>query len=143
MNNLSVFQGFYNRGLILGYFFLLWSSDSFAYVFGNLLGKTKLFERISPKKSWEGFIGGLISTVAISFLLAYFNPEIATIHWVVIAVLIVVCGSLGDLTESLLKRSLNVKDSGSILPGHGGMLDRFDGLLLSAPFVFAYITICC
>lgn len=136
---LSVHQGTYDRGLLLGYFFLVWSSDSFAYVFGNLFGKHRLFERISPKKSWEGVIGGGVSTLGIAYLLSQYQTQLSTIHWLMIAFIIVVTGILGDLVESLLKRSLGVKDSGNILPGHGGLLDRFDALFLSIPFIWAYL----
>lgn len=131
-------NGAYNRELLIGYFVLLWSSDSFAYVFGNLLGKHRLFERISPKKSWEGSIGGTLSTLAVAWLFYICNPSIPLFHWMGMAVLICLTGTLGDLVESMLKRSLGVKDSGNILPGHGGIMDRFDGLFLSVPFVWAF-----
>ncbi|MBL7925116.1 MAG: phosphatidate cytidylyltransferase [Bacteroidia bacterium] len=129
----------YDRGLLAGYFLLLWSSDSFAYVFGNLFGKHRLFERISPKKSWEGSIGGGLSTLGVAHALSIFQPQLSWLDWQVIALLVILTGTLGDLSESMLKRSLQVKDSGSILPGHGGMLDRFDALFLSVPFVWAYL----
>ncbi|CAN5479096.1 phosphatidate cytidylyltransferase [soil metagenome] len=135
----SIGTGAWNSGVLLGYFILIWSSDTFAYIFGNLFGKHRLFERISPKKSWEGSLGGAISSLGIAWILWKFNPDLALIHWMVISVIIVITGTLGDLTESMLKRSLNIKDSGTILPGHGGFLDRFDALLLSAPFVWAYL----
>lgn len=131
--------GHWTKEIVLGYFLLLWSSDSFAYVFGNLLGKTRLFERISPKKSWEGSIGGGLSTLGIAWVLSLYFPQLNLIQWLGCAVLIVVFGTMGDLTESMLKRSIGVKDSGSLLPGHGGMLDRFDGLFLSSPFVWAWL----
>ncbi len=137
--NISVFSGNYDRGILLGYFLLLWSSDSFAYVFGNLLGKHRLFERISPKKSWEGSIGGGLSTLGVAHLLSIYQPQLPWLHWMIIGLIIIVTGTLGDLVESLLKRSLHVKDSGSILPGHGGLLDRFDALFLSTPFVWAFL----
>jgi phosphatidate cytidylyltransferase len=133
--------GTYNRSILIGYFVLLWSNDSFAYVFGNLFGKTRLFERISPKKSWEGSIGGTISTLVVAYLFYLFNPETDLWKWIVMAGLICIFGTLGDLAESMLKRSLGVKDSGTILPGHGGILDRFDGLFLSVPFVWAFFII--
>lgn len=139
LTSLSFINAEYNRGLLLGYFVLLWSSDSFAYVFGNLFGRTRLFERISPKKSWEGSIGGTASTLGVAYLFSLYNPEIPIFHWLMIAVIVSITGTLGDLTESLLKRSLNIKDSGNLLPGHGGALDRFDALLLSIPFVWAYL----
>lgn len=129
----------YNYQLILGFFFLLWTSDTGAYLSGKFLGKHKLFERISPKKTWEGSIGALILTVAIAFLISNYFTVINSTNWIVVGILIVVFGGLGDLVESMLKRSLNIKDSGNILPGHGGILDRFDGLLISVPFVYAYL----
>lgn len=136
-------DGNWNKEIILGYFLLLWSSDSFAYVFGNLLGRTRLFERISPKKSWEGSIGGGLSTLGIAWMLSVYFPQLSLMQWLGCAVLIVVFGTMGDLAESMLKRSIGVKDSGSILPGHGGMLDRFDGLFLSSPFFWAWLQLSC
>jgi len=136
---ISMHGGAYDRGILLGYFLLLWSSDSFAYVFGNLFGKHRLFERISPKKSWEGSIGGGLSTLGVAHALSIYQPQLPWLHWMIIGLIIIVTGTLGDLVESLLKRSLHVKDSGSILPGHGGLLDRFDALFLSTPFVWAFM----
>ena len=124
--------------LLLGFFVLQWSYDSGAYTFGSLFGKNKLFRRISPNKTWEGAIGGLILAILTGYLISFFTNS-SHIHWMNIALLIVVFGTLGDLTESQIKRSCGVKDSGNILPGHGGILDRFDGVLFSAPFVLAYL----
>jgi len=140
LNDLSFSEaGAYDRDILLGYFFLLWSSDSFAYVFGMLLGKHRLFERISPKKSWEGSIGGGLSTMGIAWLISTYQTQYTIGEWLGMALIIVIAGTLGDLCESLLKRSLNVKDSGSILPGHGGMLDRFDGLFISVPLLWVFL----
>ena len=139
LNFIPLIDDQYHYKILLGYFFLLWTYDTFAYVFGVLLGKHRMFERISPKKSWEGGIGGLISTIAMAFLLSRFFTELTSINWMVIAIIIAVTGTLGDLTESMLKRSLNIKDTGTILPGHGGLLDRFDALFLSVPFVLMYL----
>ncbi len=141
LTNIAYTDFLYSRALLMGYFILLWSSDSFAYVHGNLFGKTRLFERISPKKSWEGSILGGMTTLGVAWAFAVFNPEIPLIQWMIMAVLICITGTLGDLTESLLKRSLGVKDSGNLLPGHGGILDRFDALFLSVPFVWAFFQI--
>lgn len=129
----------YNPQMVLAYFLLQWCSDTLQYLFGVTMGRTKLFERISPKKSWEGFIGGLVSTIILAYFMETFFPFHTRTQWMVIAFLIVVFGTLGDLAESLLKRSVGVKDSGTLMPGHGGVLDRFDGLLGSAPFVYAYL----
>lgn len=131
----------YSAALPLGFFILLWTSDTGAYLSGRSLGRTKLFERISPKKTWEGSIGGVLLTLAIAFLLSRFDffNEAATQDWLIMAVLVVVFGTLGDLFESMLKRNLGIKDSGSLLPGHGGVLDRFDGLFLGVPAVYFYL----
>ncbi len=125
--------------LLLSYFVLLWINDTFAYLFGMTFGKHRLFERISPKKSWEGSIGGGLTTILAAWIFSRFEVSIPFIHWAVIAAIIVVTGTLGDLVESMMKRSLQIKDSGNILPGHGGILDRFDAVLISAPIVFVYV----
>jgi phosphatidate cytidylyltransferase len=141
----DVFLGIvYTPYMLLGFFFLVWSNDTFAYLTGRAFGSTKLFERVSPKKTWEGTIGGVIVTQGVAVLLAYVSAknnytDITLIHWMVIGGIISVTATLGDLAESLFKRSINIKDSGGILPGHGGLLDRFDGVLLSFPFMLLYI----
>lgn len=129
----------YNFHLPLAFLLMLWASDTGAYLFGRKLGSHKLFERHSPKKSWEGFFGGMFTSVLVSFIISLFFKEISFPAWAGMAVLIVSFGTLGDLVESMLKRSLNAKDSGNILPGHGGLLDRFDGLLIGAPIVYTYL----
>lgn len=129
----------YNFHLPLAFLLLLWASDTGAYLFGVKFGKTRLFERHSPKKSWEGFAGGLFTSVLVSYLISTQFTEMSPIIWGGMAVLIVSFGTLGDLVESMLKRSLDVKDSGTLLPGHGGFLDRFDGLLIAAPIVYVYL----
>lgn len=137
----------YDYQIIFGCLFILWASDTGAYFAGTLFGKRKLFERISPKKSWEGFVGGAILAFAFAYGLPYFfsaighTPTIQSWQWLVIGALIIVGGTYGDLIESLLKRSIEIKDSGDTLPGHGGFLDRFDGLLISAPFIVAFLEI--
>ena len=126
--------------LLLGFFIIQWSCDSGAYLSGSLFGKTKLFPKVSPNKTWEGLIGGLILSFVVAYFIAiYINTS--PFHWICISFIIVLFGTLGDLTESQIKRSSGVKDSGSFLPGHGGFLDRFDGVLFSAPFVLAYLHI--
>lgn len=132
-------QQLFTPYIILGFFFLIWANDTFAYLVGISIGKHRLFERHSPKKSWEGFIGGIICTQGIAYLISIYFTDLAMIHWLVIALIVSVFGTMGDLVESMFKRSLGVKDSGNILPGHGGILDRFDGVLLSSPFIFAYL----
>lgn len=129
----------YNYTIILGFFLLLWASDTGAYLVGMSIGKHPLFPRISPKKSWEGFLGGIFFTVGIALLVSKFATAVSLCDWIIIAVIICGCGVWGDLIESMLKRSLQIKDSGNILPGHGGILDRFDSVLLAAPIVFLYL----
>jgi len=118
---------------------MLWANDTGAYLSGRSFGKHKLFERISPNKTWEGFIGGILLAVVIALNLEHYFGALSKWEWVTMAVIIGVFGTLGDLVESMLKRSLGVKDSGNILPGHGGLLDRFDGLLMAAPLVFFFL----
>ncbi len=129
----------FNGSILIAFFVLIWASDSGAYLIGSMIGKNKLFERISPKKTWEGFLGGALFSLIAAWLVSIFLKEIELIHWFVIAILTVVFGTFGDLLESLLKRKVNIKDSGTILPGHGGILDRFDSLLMAAPIVFVYL----
>jgi phosphatidate cytidylyltransferase len=123
---------------VIGMFILIWTNDTFAYLTGRLLGKTKLFERISPKKTWEGTIGGILFTILFGWIIgAYINVG-NELFWIVSAVIITPCAIYGDLLESLFKRSLNIKDSGNILPGHGGILDRFDAALFAIPFFYCW-----
>lgn len=129
----------YNPILPLSIFVFIWLSDTGAYCVGSLIGKHRLFERISPKKSWEGSIGGGIVSIASSFAFAHFFPIMNMAEWAGLALTVVVFGTWGDLTESLLKRQLGIKDSGSILPGHGGMLDRFDSALMAIPAAVVYL----
>lgn len=135
---LAFLSGQYSFVLPLGFFILLWCSDTFAYLSGMALGKHRLFERISPKKSWEGSIGGTLAALIAAYILFRTMGEYALQDWIIMALIIVVTGTFGDLVESMLKRSLDKKDSGNILPGHGGLLDRFDGLFISVPFVAFY-----
>jgi len=123
----------------LSIFIFNWMNDTGAYCTGVLFGKHPLFKRISPKKSWEGSIGGAAFCVATSFALAHFFPIIPTIAWTGMALIVVLFGTWGDLTESLMKRHLGIKDSGSILPGHGGILDRFDSAIMAIPAVVVYL----
>ncbi len=127
----------YEYALLLGFFIIMWCNDTGAYCFGRLFGRTKLFERISPNKTWEGFIGGAATAVGGALLFAHITGT-DKFHWTIISLIIVVFGTLGDLTESQIKRSVGVKDAGNFLPGHGGILDRFDGVLYAAPFVLTY-----
>lgn len=131
----------YNAHIILGIILLIWANDTFAYLVGSLIGKNKLYERISPGKTWEGSAGGGLLTIASTLIIANWYKELALHQWIVIAVIVVVFGTIGDLVESMLKRQANVKDSGKIMPGHGGILDRFDSLLFVSPFIYAYLSL--
>ena len=144
LHELSYYKDFqftttYNYHIMLGYFFVLWANDTGAYLVGRSIGKTKLFERISPKKTWEGSIGGAILGLGIGYVNSLLFDDLNLITWLGLALIVVIFGSLGDLVESLFKRSLNIKDSGKLLPGHGGVLDRFDGIFISAPLVYTYL----
>jgi phosphatidate cytidylyltransferase len=129
----------YSPNLLIAIFALIWIYDSGAYLFGVSIGRHRLFERISPKKSWEGAIGGTLTAVIASYFIAGYIPEIKLIHWIVMSILLVVSSTFGDLTESMFKRYFNIKDSGNILPGHGGVLDRFDSLFFASPVIFTYL----
>jgi len=124
--------------LPLSIFAFNWINDTGAYCTGMLLGKHPLFKRISPKKSWEGSIGGAVFSIAGAFALARFFPIMSTAAWIGMGLTVVVFGTWGDLTESLMKRHLGIKDSGNILPGHGGMLDRFDSAIMAIPAAVVY-----
>jgi phosphatidate cytidylyltransferase len=140
--NVATFEeGYYNYEIILGSLLILWASDSGAYFAGTLFGKHRLFERISPKKSWEGFWGGAALAIVITYILTLYFHSLSLVDWMIVSLIIIIGGTFGDLVESLLKRSIEIKDSGDSLPGHGGFLDRFDGLLISAPFIVAYLEI--
>ena len=129
----------YNPILPLSVFIFIWLNDTGAYCVGTLMGKHRLFERISPKKSWEGSIGGGILALASAFVLAHYFPFMPVAQWVGLAFVAVLFGTWGDLAESLLKRTLGIKDSGSIFPGHGGFLDRFDSALMAIPAAVIYL----
>jgi phosphatidate cytidylyltransferase len=131
----------FSPGIIVGFFLLLWANDTGAYIIGITLGKHRLMERISPKKSWEGFFGGLVIAVLAAWLLSGWLSVLDTIGWILTAVIISIAGTYGDLVESMLKRSMGVKDSGSVMPGHGGFLDRFDSSFISFPLVYLFISL--
>ncbi len=127
----------------LAYFAIVWANDTGAYLFGVAFGRHRLFERISPKKSWEGFFGGIVVAVAVAVLTAVWmgvGPQ-ECILWAGLGLVVAIAGVFGDLVESMFKRSAGRKDSGGLMPGHGGFLDRFDALLMSVPFAFIYILI--
>lgn len=131
--------GFPTNVLLIGFFIVIWGNDTFAYLSGMAFGKHKLFERISPKKTWEGTIGGAIFGVIVAIVFSVFFKELNVFQWIGYALTIIIFGTFGDLFESLIKRTLGLKDSGTIMPGHGGILDRFDSVLLAAPFAYIYI----
>jgi phosphatidate cytidylyltransferase len=140
--NVSIFfKQTYSYQVILGTMLILWASDAGAYFAGRRFGKRKLFYRISPKKTWEGSIGGGLAALFIGYAFSHLFTDLPLWKWLCISVIIAVAGTYGDLVESLFKRSINIKDSGGVIPGHGGFLDRFDSLLLSAPFITAFIKI--
>lgn len=131
-------NGVWNPWIVIFYIFIIWANDVFAYLFGITLGRHRLFERISPKKSWEGFFGGLLGAMAMGYV-ASLVLEANAMTWIGLALVAAIAGVFGDLVESLFKRSVNLKDSGNFIPGHGGWLDRFDALIFSAPFAFVYV----
>lgn len=138
---LSNYQVQYNPILPLSIFIFTWINDTGAYCTGMLFGKHRLFERISPKKSWEGSIGGGVFSIIAAIVMAHYFPFMPISIWIGLALTVVIFGTLGDLTESLLKRTIGIKDSANILPGHGGMLDRFDSTLMAVPAAVVYLYI--
>ena len=136
---LPFIQGNYQPNIIIYIILMIWTNDSFAFIVGKNFGKHKLFESVSPKKTIEGFIGGMFFAVIVGVLIGNYSNSFSILNWITIAIIVAVIGSLGDLVESKFKRQANVKDSGKIMPGHGGLLDRLDSLFFLAPFVYLYI----
>ena len=132
-------NGVYEQSVILTLIILIWVNDSFAFFVGKNLGKIKLFESVSPKKTIEGFFGGVLFSLITAFILSYFCDFLSLTNLIVISLIASILGTAGDLVESKFKRQANTKDSGNIMPGHGGILDRLDSLLFVAPFVYLYI----
>ncbi|RNL69172.1 phosphatidate cytidylyltransferase [Sinomicrobium pectinilyticum] len=122
--------------IIIGIFILIWINDTFAYLVGRSIGRTKLFPSISPNKTVEGFIGGMVFSLIAAYVIALYNSDLSTIEWLILSLVVVITGTLGDLIESKFKRLAGVKDSGAILPGHGGLLDRLDSIIFLAPFTY-------
>ncbi|PRD46457.1 phosphatidate cytidylyltransferase [Sphingobacterium haloxyli] len=137
--SLGFVNGIYNAYIPLGFLILLWTNDTGAYLAGRSIGRRKLFERISPNKTWEGFFGGAVFAALAGFVLSHYFAILPMWCWVCMGLIIAIFGTLGDLVESMLKRNVGVKDSGNLLPGHGGLLDRFDGLLVAAPLVYLFL----
>ena len=126
----------YHPHRVMGIFWLIWTNDTMAYLIGSRIGRTKLFERISPNKTWEGTLGGAVCTVLMAALIGRYNSDFTMSEWLTVGIMVGVFGTLGDLVESMLKRSVGVKDSGTLLPGHGGLLDRFDSFLFVLVWVW-------
>jgi len=131
----------FSPGIVVAFFILLWINDTGAYLIGITLGRNRLMERISPKKSWEGFAGGMVVSALIAWLLSGWLGVLDAYEWIIVSVIISVAGTYGDLIESMLKRSIGVKDSGTVMPGHGGFLDRFDSTFISFPLVYLFISL--
>ena len=125
--------------MVIGIFSLIWINDTFAYLVGKNFGKNKLFERISPKKTVEGFLGGLIFTAIAGYLVFYFTGLLNPYAWVGMAIIMSIFGTLGDLIQSKFKRQAGVKDSGRLMPGHGGLFDRLDSIIFASPFIYGYL----
>jgi len=145
LNYLSVYPANsvheYTPGLVLGFFILLWTYDTFAFLTGMSMGKNLMFERLSPKKTWEGALGGFLFTLLSAYLISLFSGLFSLLQWLIIGAIIALFATFGDLIESMFKRSLHLKDSGKVLPGHGGLLDRLDSVFVAAPAVYIYIEI--
>ena len=131
--------GGYDPNFLFTFFMLIWMGDTGAYFAGTWFGKHKLFERISPKKTWEGTIGGILLSLTVAIGLSFIYDALELWQWLALSLIATIAGTLGDLVESLLKRSVGVKDSGGILPGHGGVLDRFDSVMLATPPAFVFL----
>ena len=129
----------YHPYILIGIFAIIWLDDTFAYLIGSSVGRTKLYPKISPNKTVEGAVGGLVAAIAGSYFISKYIPEISIINWIIIAIILVVFGLLGDLIESKFKREAGVKDSSNLIPGHGGFLDRLDSIIFAAPFVYVYL----
>jgi phosphatidate cytidylyltransferase len=129
----------YHKELVLAFFVIIWVNDTFAYLTGSLIGKHKLFKSISPNKTWQGTIGGAVLGLITAWGFSVYFPFLDVITWLAFAGVLIIFGTFGDLIESMFKRRLGIKDSGDIMPGHGGILDRLDSLLIASPFIFVFI----
>ena len=129
----------YTPRWILFTFYFLWMNDTMAYVSGRLIGEKRIWPSVSPGKTWEGSIGGAVFTIGLAMIFSHYFPELSSMEWLAFAGIVILFGTLGDFLESWIKRKAGVKDSGNLLPGHGGVLDRFDSFLLAIPFVTLYL----
>jgi len=136
---LPFYENNFHPYLMISILSIIWVNDSFAFLIGKNFGKNKLFPSVSPKKTVEGLLGGLVFSLLAGLFISKINLDFSLLNWLIIAVLVSIVGTLGDLVESKFKRQANIKDSGNIMPGHGGILDRLDSLLFAAPFVYLYI----
>lgn len=136
---MGMMSGEYSFHIPLGLMILIWAHDTGAYFVGSTLGKHPLMKKVSPKKSWEGFFGGLIFCFGAAYFIGKYYISLSSMDWMVLAAIVVVFGNLGDLTESAMKRNAGIKDSGNFMPGHGGVLDRFDSLIFSSPIALVYL----
>lgn len=136
---LPFYENSFHPFLMISILSLIWVNDSFAFLIGKNFGKHKLFPSVSPKKTIEGFIGGLVFSLLAALFISKFNLDFSMLNWLIISVLVSALGTTGDLVESKFKRQAGIKDSGNIMPGHGGILDRLDSLLFAAPFVYLFI----
>lgn len=135
----SIVNDTYNPYIIFGILIIIWSNDTFAYLIGKNFGKRKLFEKVSPKKTIEGFIGGMVFGTVAALIIAYTTSSLSTFHWIVLSIIISIFGTIGDLVASKFKREANIKDSSNLIPGHGGFLDRLDSLIFVSSFVYLYL----
>ncbi len=135
----SIVNNTYNPHIIFGILIIIWSNDTFAYLIGKNFGKRKLFEKVSPKKTIEGFVGGMIFGVISALIIAYTTSSLSIFHWIVLSIIISIFGTIGDLVASKFKREANIKDSSNLIPGHGGFLDRLDSLIFVSSFVYLYL----
>ncbi|WP_177764679.1 phosphatidate cytidylyltransferase [Flavobacterium sp. I3-2] len=136
LTQLPLIKNQFEPKIVIGMFILIWNNDTFAYICGKSFGKRKLFEKMSPKKTIEGFLGGLFFTLIASYILSIYFTFFDLETWLLTAILVSSLGTIGDLVESKFKRQANIKDSGSIMPGHGGILDRLDSVIFATPFLF-------
>jgi len=135
----SIVNDTYNPYIIFGILIIIWSNDTFAYLIGKNFGKRKLFEKVSPKKTIEGFIGGMLFGTIAALIIAYTTSSLSMFHWIVLSIIISIFGTIGDLVASKFKREANIKDSSNLIPGHGGFLDRLDSLIFVSSFVYLYL----
>lgn len=141
LSKITLLTGIFQSSILIGVFLLIWSSDTFAYLTGVSIGKHKLLERISPKKTIEGLLGGIIATMIVAYFLSKYIEVLSVIQWIVTGVIVSIFGVLGDLIASMFKRQTGVKDTGKIIPGHGGVIDRLDSIIFVAPIIYYYLKI--